>query len=111
MNSSGTELTLVFQLEIATGEQYQSDAMDALWPVLRASTTWHTYLRNVVQWNSLPCVMWAELGQGAFESPNDRQGWHASSMNSTINRGTEQWIAVAHWIVKLEFATADLQTY
>ena len=96
--SSVSGLAVQYVIEIATGSQYQSVAFAACWAVYRAMLNWRTYVRDVVTWNSDPCVY-----------DVDSEGIDFGDIKPVANRGTKQWIPIWTTTVKFSFNTADLQ--
>lgn len=96
-DSSDSYLHVRYSIEICTGQQYQTAAMNATWAIYRAMLKWRSCVRDVVTWNGKPCVGDVDALEIDF-----------TDQNRDRNRGTNQWITVWSIVVPLYFVTADL---
>lgn len=95
--SNGSSLDVIWQMQVATGDQRLQTLLDIEWAVYRALLTWETYLRDSLRWSGKEFVKLARPLE-TETNLNDRKQ----------NRGTRGWSAIWTGETQLWFTTSDL---
>lgn len=95
--SNGSSLDVIWQVQVATGDQRLQTLLDIEWAVYRALLTWETHLRDDLRWSGKEFVKLARPLETETNLDDKKQ-----------NRGTRGWSAVWTGETRLWFTTSDL---
>ncbi len=95
--SNSSSLTVIWQVQVATGDQRLQTLLDIEWAIYRAMQTWRTHLRDSLTWNGKNFVTCCR--PMATETKLDDKGQ---------DRGTRGWSAAWTGETRLDFTTSDL---
>ena len=105
-NSSGSNVTMVWEIQLCTGKQNLGPYWAVTWAVYRAQSNWQQYLQQATSWNGKPFVMLARPVHSQTMEPSRPLGWQ---FDKKMNRGIRQWITTMTIYVDCWFTTSDIQ--
>lgn len=104
-DSSASYLHMRLTIEVCSGQQQQTLALNAAWAIFRSMLGWREYVMNVVRWNGSPCVEDVDVSRPF----NSGGSVILTDQDKEASKGTHQWIQVWSTVVRLYFATEDLK--
>jgi hypothetical protein len=113
-DTSGSYLDMRYTIEVCTGQIFQLPTAQLCWCIYRPMLQWRTVALSLLWLRysgdaGVPFIF--DVDAEEINYAEQAGDWMAQFKTRSRSRGTNQWITIWSTVVRMQFATADLQAY